>query len=454
MKLTKAFLINTLKSNNEYLSCMSQWKRDKLIDTVVKLNLIIIDSDPEPPFADCESFWIPLRNAEQKIVDWALIDKTDFNEVSMYKWHLVFINNKKYAANNYRIHMHVLLNGKAPKNMVIDHIDNNGLNNKKSNLRIVTRANNSQNRRKKQGTSSQYIGVTMTKWGWCAKSGKVNIGYFKEETHAAYAYDEFIIEKFSGNGKINKIDIPDGYIGYQKKIKGDLPKGVAKRGSKFRTQYWDAINKTYIHLGTFNSVETASQKYQEYKNEAEIKLKQNYQKTPILRNNKNIAIVPVFQSGSKIDVLVDDDLWHYFMLRKWYIDDNGYPAALRTRMHSEVLPAVPDMIIDHIYSKLDNRRSSLRYNTAGGNNHHRAPTNTIGIKGVSKVNNKYSATITFEKKRYYLGRYPTSQIAGFAYDQAALQLYKKVASINGLKNPQGWEWNSNTFRLVSYCNAN
>lgn len=115
-----------LKSHNEYLPGMSKWKRKKILDISIDLQFVNEDKDPDPPLCCDKSVWIPLRNREHQIINWSLIDREDFEKVSKYKWHVTIINNKKYAANNNRIHMHVLLIGKAPNNMVIDHVDYNG----------------------------------------------------------------------------------------------------------------------------------------------------------------------------------------------------------------------------------------------------------------------------------------------------------------------------------------
>ena len=80
----------------------------------------------------------------------------------------------------------------APKGIQVDHIDGNGLNNQKSNLRLVTNRQNCMNRH--QITTSKYPGVTWNKRSrkWVAQAqidGKhIHIGTFSTEKEAYEAY--------------------------------------------------------------------------------------------------------------------------------------------------------------------------------------------------------------------------------------------------------------------------
>jgi hypothetical protein len=85
---------------------------------------------------------------------------------------------------------------KVPPGMVIDHINHNGLDNRKANLRIATHAQNSRNTKKQRPkTASQYKGVpwnsTLKKWrAQITLNGKrISLGCFEDEIQAAKAYD-------------------------------------------------------------------------------------------------------------------------------------------------------------------------------------------------------------------------------------------------------------------------
>ena len=136
------------------------------------------------------------------------------------------------------------------------------------------------------------------------------------------------------------------------------------------------------------------------------------------------------------------------MKRKWHKDNPGYAAALRTRMHVEVLQEPKGFIVDHIDGKLDNRLSNLRQATYGGNAHNRASKSRSGYKGVCTRKNLFSASVTFNKTTYDAGLYPNKELAAFAYNCLAKRLYRDDARLNDVVAPEGWAWNSKTLRLV------
>ncbi|MCH7719226.1 MAG: HNH endonuclease, partial [Chloroflexi bacterium] len=55
--------------------------------------------------------------------------------------------------------MHRLITN-APKGLIVDHIDHNGLNNTRNNLRLCTPEQNDYNRRPQKGSTSKYKGVS------------------------------------------------------------------------------------------------------------------------------------------------------------------------------------------------------------------------------------------------------------------------------------------------------
>jgi len=84
----------------------------------------------------------------------------------------------------------------VPEGMVVDHINHDGMDNRKANLRAATHSQNLCHRRKHSGTkSSKYKGVHWHKFNkrWAAritfKKKTINLGYFRNEIDAAKAYD-------------------------------------------------------------------------------------------------------------------------------------------------------------------------------------------------------------------------------------------------------------------------
>lgn len=136
---------------------------------------------------------------------YAIVDPEDFERLSKHKWHLQRTNQTFYAVRRAKgrertkgqvVFMHRSIMS-PPEGMSIDHINNNGLDNRKANLRLATAAQNARNRRKMAlKTSSKYKGVSYHagQRKWCA-SIRVNgqykyFGLFQNEIDAARAYDK------------------------------------------------------------------------------------------------------------------------------------------------------------------------------------------------------------------------------------------------------------------------
>lgn len=163
---------------------------------------------------------------------YAIIDKGDFLLVSKYKWYYRksgktngkngYAQHSKYVKGSFdkekrygkhiSIFMHnLIMNPK--KDMQVDHIDRNGLNNTRSNLRVVTKSQNYANFSKKKNTRSKYrgVGFLVRKNGkeWQSSTslnGKcVYIGVYKTEKEAALAYNKFAKKVFGKCAQLNKI---------------------------------------------------------------------------------------------------------------------------------------------------------------------------------------------------------------------------------------------------------
>ena len=133
----------------------------------------------------------------------AIVDQDDFEKLQEYNWHLVEGNSQsQYAVRTVksgikrcRCAMHRVVTD-APAGLFVDHINHNGLDNRRKNLRIVTPQQNSWNTRlgRYQG-ASKYKGVCWDKDKqlWRASiyiDNKLkHLGRFEDEKEAAAAYD-------------------------------------------------------------------------------------------------------------------------------------------------------------------------------------------------------------------------------------------------------------------------
>ena len=97
----------------------------------------------------------------------ALVDDADYDWLNQFKWYARNEGQRYYACRSFRVDGHVhhivmhrlILGLKEGDGKITDHIDGNGLNNSRSNLRICTSAENNFNQRPQAGKTSKYKGV-------------------------------------------------------------------------------------------------------------------------------------------------------------------------------------------------------------------------------------------------------------------------------------------------------
>lgn len=100
----------------------------------------------------------------------SLVDDEDFEFLNKIKWNAVWNGKKWYAQfhpkNGVVLWLHrYVLNYTGP--LQVDHVDGNGINNQKENLRLATNSQNQMNRPASKTASSGYKGVT-----YDSKAGK------------------------------------------------------------------------------------------------------------------------------------------------------------------------------------------------------------------------------------------------------------------------------------------
>ncbi|OHB60660.1 MAG: hypothetical protein A2167_04600 [Planctomycetes bacterium RBG_13_46_10] len=166
------------------------------------------------PLDKCQNFY-PSRaasthNNKPRLIpltrgQFAIVDAEDYPRLGKYIWFAEGRSGSFYAVRKEKgksIKMHRQITN-APDHLVVDHIDHNGLNNRKRNLRVCTFAENCRNLRnirpldcaRDKPKTSRYKGVCWNKRNkkWAAaircKNKTYHLGYFHDEIEAATAYD-------------------------------------------------------------------------------------------------------------------------------------------------------------------------------------------------------------------------------------------------------------------------
>jgi hypothetical protein len=140
---------------------------------------------------------IPLTRGQN-----AIIDDDDFESVSKHKWQawtsrtfdsFYATSSKRINTKTTMIKMHRLIAGVIGLDGVyVDHINGNGLDNRRSNLRICSHSENMKNCKRYTSNKSGYKGVGFHNGKWRARINidrkSIFLGHFStaEEAHAAY----------------------------------------------------------------------------------------------------------------------------------------------------------------------------------------------------------------------------------------------------------------------------
>lgn len=208
-------------------------------------------------------------------------DAEDLPIIQQYKWCIFYSRNCVYARawfnGTYAMMHNLLMGGKG-----VDHIDGNGRNNTRANLRFATITQNLANTFIRKDNTTGFKGVQFNK-----KTGKyvvtvvsnrkrVNCGVYQNIVDAAIAYNKMAKILFGEFARLNEISesllkeanqtphfvLPKSLTGYR---------GVTKTKSGFVAEI--AKKKKRYHLGVFSNPIDAAKAY----NDACIKLGRPFQ---------------------------------------------------------------------------------------------------------------------------------------------------------------------------------
>jgi hypothetical protein len=199
----------------------------------------------------------------------ALIDEDDWEIVSPYRWRVLRTGSAAYVQSQVgkrSLFMHRLIMA-APDRLEVDHVNHDGLDNRRSNLRLCTRSENAANKKIPENNTSGYKGVS-----WCAWRGKWraqiyanlvsrHLGYFDSAADAGQAYNAAAVEFFGEFACLNE-GVSSEPISQSFAVRRDNKSGY--RGVSFhkKTGKWSAnvsIGGRQIYLGLFTDPREASQ---------------------------------------------------------------------------------------------------------------------------------------------------------------------------------------------------
>lgn len=150
-----------------------------------------------------------------------LVDDEDYEMLVEHDWRLMGRGYASTKIGTKTVLMHRLLLGivDAGRHIQADHINNNKIDNRRSNLRTCTNAENHRNMAKsRRVTTSRFKGVRKevkvrsTDWAATIRHfGKTyQLGRFKTETEAALAYNDAALKYFGEFALLNDINSDGG----------------------------------------------------------------------------------------------------------------------------------------------------------------------------------------------------------------------------------------------------
>ena len=180
------------------------------------------------------------------------VDPEDYIWLSQFRWHCKVNKDAVYAVRtiqvkgrSQRIYLHRLLMN-TPAGMVCDHINHDGLDDRKADLRNCTTAQNNANRRSAASSSSKYIGVSRDRRRnkWVAHI-KINgeekyLGSYDVEEDAASAYDS---AAWPQHGVYASLNFPQNYPEHPAN-RGRRPEAGGCRGERSFAQGLAPIRST------------------------------------------------------------------------------------------------------------------------------------------------------------------------------------------------------------------
>lgn len=153
--------------------------------------------------------WVALTKSK-----FALVDASDYERINRFAWHCTTAPGRSaYAKRQVSRGVFMPMQNEvlsAQPGEIVDHIDRNGLDNRRSNLRRATPSQNQFNSKRRRDNTSGYKGVCTARKRWRAEikaNGKrIRLGTFGTPEEAARAYNAAALRLHGQFALLNKID--------------------------------------------------------------------------------------------------------------------------------------------------------------------------------------------------------------------------------------------------------
>lgn len=378
---------------------------------------------------------------------YAIVDDDDFDYLNQFKW--CFSQGYAYRrttppngeAKTIMMHREIF---KGQEDKLIDHINRNGCDNRKENLRFCTHSQNSANKPAMKMNSSGFKGVSYLKrenafLSMIAFNRKSYIlGRFKtaEEASAAYIMkSKELYGEFTNTNLFHEDNVEEIRPTEEQKTKrrvANVNNSTGYLGVSFSKQLGKYIayidfNKQRKYLGSFKKSADAAKSY----NAAALNLfgekaKLNtidytkkdiiVQKRTLFKNNTSgYRGVSFNKTQNKYVALFREKCLGYF-------DDILDAAEAYNKKAFEILGD------DALLNSIDKNRIKKVIPQS----RRLTKSNTTGYRGVSfnKATSKFVAMISLKGKSIYLGRFDDAKSAAKAYNDAAINYHGSKAVLN------------------------